>query len=234
MKNVAQNFKIFLKSSFPKFASFLEKKTVGKRKKVKKQKNFETHAHEVFQLFFQAMHESKVPFWLACGTLLGAVREKGFIKGDYDMDIGVFDDTDFDHLDEVLNKYGFKKKRRIDIYSKNGFTGFEMTYGQKDVTIDFFVFHREDENHIYMCDFSDTISFDKYKLHQFVRKIVVPFEGLMDFDFLEYKVFIPKNYQTYIAAHYGEDFMTPKPGWGAWDSPALQIVEGAVGLEVRE
>jgi len=232
MDNVVQNFKAFLKCSFPKFYSFLENTSLGKRKKKKMQKHFEDYGNEVFQLFFRALHESNTQFWLACGTLLGAVRENGFIKGDCDMDIGVYDDTDFDLLDSALKKNGFELKRRIDIYSKNGFKGFELTYFQKEVGVDIFVFHREDEKHLYMCDFADTITIGKYKLHQFVRKIVVPFDGLIDYEFMGFKVFIPKNYKEYIAAHYGEDFMTPNPSWGVWDSPALQIVEGAIGMEI--
>ena len=232
MNNVGQNFKAFLKCSFPRFYSRMEKTSLGKRKKKKLQKHFREHSNEVFQLFFSALHESNTPFWLACGTLLGAVRENGFIKGDCDMDIGVFDNTDFDLLDSILKNNGFELKRRIDIYSKYGFKGFELTYAQKGVGVDIFVFHREDEKQIYMCDFADTITIGKYKLHQYVRKIVVPFDGLMDYEFMGFKVFIPKNYQEYIAAHYGDDFMTPKPNWGIWDSPALQVVDGAVGIEI--
>ncbi len=232
MNNVVRNFKAFFKCSFPKLFSVLEKTSFANGKKRKMQEHVAHHADEVLQLFFKALHESNTSFWLACGTLLGAVREKGFIKGDFDMDIGVMDDTDFDNLDSVLNKYGFKVKRRIDIYSKNGVKGFELTYVQKEVCIDIFVFHKEDENHLYMCDFADTITIGKYKLHQFVRKIVVPFEGLIDYEFFGYKAFIPKNYREYLAAHYGEDFMTPKPNWGVWDSPALQLIDGAIGIEM--
>ena len=234
MKNVVQNFKVFLKSSFPDMTAFLEKKIVSKSKKKKKQKHFDKSADEVFELFFKALNESGTQFWLACGTLLGAVREKGFIKGDCDMDIGIMDDTDFEKMDSTLKKYGFTIKRRIDIYSKNGFKGFELTYVLKEVGIDVFIFHREDEKHIYMCDYAETLIIGKYTIHQFVRKIVVPFDGLMEYNFMGHKVFIPKNYKEYLAAHYGEDFMIPNPNFGIWDSPALQVVEGALGVEIRD
>lgn len=233
MKNVIQNFKVFLKTSFPKSTSFLEKKFVSKRKKRKKQILFEKCSDEVIGLFFKALKESNTTFWLACGTLLGAVRENGFIKGDNDMDVGVFDDTDFDAMDSTLKKYGFTIKRRIDTYSKTGFYSFMLTYILKGVCVDVFVFHREDNNHIYMCDYAETLIIGKYTLHQFVRKISVPFDGLMEYDFLGHRVFIPKNYQEYIAAHFGDDFMTPNPNWGAWDSPALQVVKGAIGIEIK-
>lgn len=234
MKNVVQNFKVFLKSSFPDFSSFLEKKFVTNSKRRKKQKLFNQSSDEVIGLFFKALNESNTQFWIACGTLLGAVREKGFIKGDNDMDVGIFDDTDFDAMDSTLKKYGFTIKRRIDVYSKNGFYSFMLTYILKGVCVDIFVFHREDEHHIYMCDYAETLIIGNYTLHRYVRKIVVPFEGLMEYDFMGHRVHIPKNYQEYLAAHYGKDFMTPNPNWGVWDSPALQVVEGAIGLEVRE
>ena len=108
-----------------------------------------------------------------------------------------------------------------------------LTYILNGVCVDVFVFHREDNNHIYMCDYAETLIIGKYTLHQFVRKISVPFDGLMEYDFLGHRVFIPKNYQEYIAAHFGDDFMTPNPNWGAWDSPALQVVKGAIGIEIK-
>lgn len=39
----------------------------------------------------KVLTEKKIPYFISCGTLLGSVRNKGFITWDNDIDIGIFE-----------------------------------------------------------------------------------------------------------------------------------------------
>ena len=91
----------------------------------------EDDAKSILQLTKQLFDEIGLKFYLAYGTLLGAVREKGIIKGDEDVDVFVVDEeTLYSNLPFLYEKglkvvrvqrggmYSFRINERcyIDVY----------------------------------------------------------------------------------------------------------------------
>ncbi len=230
MKNFTANLKAFLDGTFPELYSRLAK-WQDKYTNAQLNESFLNHALDSLRRFCTAMDESETTYWLSFGTLIGAVREKGFIKHDMDIDMAILDTTDFERLDACLRKQGFYLSRRIDIYSKCGEQGFELTYSDGKMPIDIFVFTHLEGNLYYTHGFTGTHPMiGGQRMYTNVFRYTLPFDGVMDYDFLGIKTKIPINYDEYLRRYYG-DYMTPDPNWVWHDvSGAIKKVEDSIAI----
>ena len=198
---------------------------------------FRASSGKVFGLFANALQDIGCEYWLTFGTLLGAIREKGIIKHDLDIDVAMFRDNRPDNLVELMAEHGFKRSRYIIV--DDGHEGFEETYTCQEVSIDIFYFHKvEGKNEVYCYDFISDPQLparDSMEKHGgfLARRIYLPFMGLMDFDFLGCQVKVPLNYDEYLSVHYGKDYMVPNPAWSTLNSPVAQIMKGEIGKLVQ-
>lgn len=69
---------------------------------------------EIAKTFHQICEEEKIPYYMVAGTLLGAVRHKGFIPWDDDMDFGV----PRQYFDKIRNILSNKLPDKYSLYSK--------------------------------------------------------------------------------------------------------------------
>lgn len=137
-------------------------------------------------------------FFLADGTLLGHVRDGGFIVGDHDMDIGMWAD-DFDEriLTDILAA-GFILNRTYG----NIETGVLYMFSDGNVLVDLMFYHRS-ATHIWT---------DIYSHNKTLRASFAEFE-LEPANFNGIDVMVPSPPEQYLADVYGPTWKTPVLNW---------------------
>ncbi|WP_446470087.1 LicD family protein [Xenorhabdus stockiae] len=177
-----------------------------------KKRNITYNKHNVAALYaFQdAMKDINKTFWLDWGTLLGAVREKDFIKHDSDLDFGMYLSDFSDEIERSLINHGFKKLRKFE--KNDDIIALELTFSFKGVPVDIF-FYQEKNEHMICHHFG---KFEESKSNNNIKEgMCITFQNycptfeLTTIFFQKRKFLIPKNTTEYLTNYYGKDFMVP-------------------------
>jgi lipopolysaccharide cholinephosphotransferase len=136
----------------------------------------------------EVMDESGVKFGLIYGTLLGAYREKNFIKHDYDTDLYVLEEVKQDLLDALpkLINIGFEVCR---------YDGLLLSISRDEEYIDFYFFRKS--NFFYRKNSLGLSAKAKY------------LENTVDYNFLGKPFQIPQNVESFLVYLYGPTWNTP-------------------------
>lgn len=186
----------------------------------KRNQQFLNHGTYVLERFDKCLSDNSIAYMLGFGTLLGAIREHGFIKHDLDIDTCMwYDEYKNKNARKVLEDAGFELIREYTV--SDGELGLEQTYCFEGVTVDIFMIYEPIAVQPYSChcwmpygDAKDRFeSMEKYgKLipyrfeTPYPKDVVrVPFNGI--------SLPIPRNYDEILALRYGPDYMTPNPNW---------------------
>ena len=132
----------------------------------------------------------KVTFWLMYGTLLGAVRDKGFIPYDHDIDLGVYE-TDMERIVLGLPELEVAGFKVIRTAMDDGL----FTILRQGMYIDFYVMSR--------CEMGW-----HYGPHYETKDY---FSQLSEVPFLETTFMAPANPVEFLEDKYG-DWKTPRRG----------------------
>lgn len=205
----------------------------------KQTKYFQDNALSVISYFHEVMEANGIEYTLAFGSMLGAVREKGFIKHDIDIDTTIW----YDKADDVrksLIMAGFKLIHEFTIDDAK--KGHEETYEYNSVTVDVFYIYPAINQYPYCCDFlmhegaaTFRDSMDKYK-SVIARRIEMPFcKDRVLTKFENIQLYIPVNAHELLLFRYGESYMIPNPSWGIRSHDNHIIVwEGVEGIYYGE
>lgn len=137
----------------------------------------------------------KIPFFFCFGIALGAVREKGFITWDTDIDIGCY----LEDRDKILEaeKELLEKGCFIPTYTNYYY---DRWYIRDKERIELHLFEKignERIYDIYRCGF---------------RFPATMIDNLVDIDFYGTKYKIPSDTKQFLELSYGKDWETPKKG----------------------
>lgn len=196
----------------------------------RKQQVFQKNAREVLMLFINCMEEQEVKYTLAFGSVLGAIREHGFIKHDLDIDIAMWSDDFKPQMVDALERTGFTwlYSHKVD----DGRLGREDTFVYQGVRIDVFYFYPAVNQLPYCCDFLLEQGMTSHQ--RLPRRVEIPYSRVrrkVDFEGME--VYVPDNAEEFCEFRYGADYMTPNPNW-RWEGESEHVVEWREKIEVTE
>lgn len=186
----------------------------------KRNNNFKKYALEGLKAFDKCMLENGYNYSLTFGSLLGAVREKGFISHDMDIDVMLPIEERNSSFQNHLEKYGFKLSHRFII--DNGSLGCEECYLYKDtgLSIDVFYISPAIDDYPYVCCWNNfpgcSTWRESVKKHGGVipRRIEIPVTyKIIRVPFENIELNIPENYDLILEFCYGKNYMTPDPNY---------------------
>lgn len=153
----------------------------------------------------EVLDSLKVEFWLSLGTLLGAVRDKDFVDGDLDIDVGIWPYFTDDRIwKELVSQKGFELVERRIVNDKA--MEYKMRRNGIPADLDFWYVRGD-----YCYNGKKGISivlpsrvFEKFALYEFLGKTFLvphPPENYLESLYWDWKMPVKSsNFREYIKA----------------------------------
>lgn len=182
---------------------------------------YQNYGLEALSKFDECMRINNFRYTLAFGSILGAIRDHGFIKHDLDIDTFMWIEDFNPKIIKELQKYGFTWLYNYSI--NNDKYGREDTFSYKGVNIDIFYLYPKIDAYPYCCDFVYKRGLKKHEL--LPRRIELPVsKDRMLVKFENLKLYVPVNADEICKFRYGPNYMIPDPSWD-WEKEKSSIIE---------
>lgn len=157
------------------------------------------------------LNEAGIPWWVDCGTCLGAYRYGGVIPWDGDIDIAVLQ-PDSDNVRRALNNLDLNKYLVQDWSSREHPDSWYKVFIRKSgTTLDIYHFKilPETKELAFIFSYENQMFFPKWwKIRESRFKVPVPFDivfPLKRADLDDVEVFVPNDTEKYLQRYYGEN-----------------------------
>lgn len=174
-------------------------------------------ALEAMKVSISILSKYNVKPFLMWGTLLGAIREHGFIPHDTDVDMGIKVE-DVNSLERAIPEL-YSNEFKICRYKK----GYIYSFIYKGVICDFDVIRK---------------AFFPYSLNfAFVLEQLFPKRFFLSLDkicFCGLDVYVPHNPESFLECRYGKDWRVPQKGTGHIIMPKWMILERFIYRVIRK
>ncbi len=179
--------------------------------------------YSLFERVGDAFGPLGLTYFADFGTLLGFIREGGFMSHDLDLDIGVIaNDTPISAIREALSQAGFRLWRS---YLYDGMPVEDSFYfvTENNVQLKFDVnYYQVTKEHSKVWLFYWLRGYPyatKYERH-IVEMTYSPIEGTTTLRLKGHDIPIPLNAQTLLEEKYGPGWRKKDKNWIYWESPA--------------
>lgn len=189
------------------------------------------HGKDVLSHLADVFKRRDIPGFLAAGTLLGFVRDGGFMSHDDDIDVGILPCvwTPSKLLKMLVEEEGFKFEFA---YKFRGRT-IEFKVSDYGVPIDFFCYERNGTDMYCTCfyylngvDYPTANANSAWRIHEYnVTK-------LRQFNANGVLIAVPSDPEKVLERLYGSDWRVPNTKWDDSMHPGREVMEGEFGYSV--